>query len=342
MIGRCPGPPGPWEGWSGPVRWLTLVGIALFLAWAAGRLSEPQRWLWWETELTGAATKVNQEHLPAQRKLASAGRRAPVPDAAILAGAKDGEPFWAESAANPLRSPHIELRRRDADARYHLLLLVRAAIPETLLLDAEPSPSWTELLESPSRHRGRLLRVQGHCFGLRRMALSRSDVPGLTHCYQAFLSQGSSEPRLLVLFSELPKADLPPEPEWARFWRRDVTAAGYFLKVVRLDSPVNGESATLPVLVARTLLMPPAAEEASSAASASTWWVFVGMAGPLLLLLIGLSWRWWREDRPLLERRQRMLSRQKKADYAHFSAWAEEHPMTGLEKSGKTGAYKNN
>lgn len=325
MIGRRPVAAGPWEGWSGPVRWLTLVGIALFLVWAAGRLSEPQRWLWWETDLAGAATKADAEEAPTPRKLSSGGRRAPVPDEAILAGALDGEPFWAESAANPLRSPHIERRRRDADARYHLLLLVRAAIPETLLLDAEPSPPWTELLERPERHRGRLLRVQGHCFGLRRMPLIRSDVPGLTHCYQAFLSTGgTSEPRLLVLFTDLPDADLPPESEWARFWRRDVAAVGFFLKVVRLEAPAGGEPASLPVLVARTLLVPPATEAASGPMSASAWWIFAGMAGPLLLLLIGLSWRWRREDQPWLERRRRVESRQRAAETDHFTAWAAE------------------
>jgi hypothetical protein len=247
----------------------------------------------------------------------------------------DGEPFWAESPANPLRSPQIERRRRDADARYHLLLLVRVAIPETLLLDAEPSPPWMELLESPHRHRGRLLRVQGNCFGLRRMPLSRSDVPGLTHCYQAFLSQGMSEPRLMVLFTELPRADLPPESDWARFWRRNVAAAGYFLKVVRLEAPATGEPASLPVLVAQTLLVPPAAEVASEAAPASAWWVFVGMAGPLLVLLIGLSWQWRREDQPWLERRQRMQFRQQKAETARFTAWAKEHSISDPDFPGK-------
>jgi hypothetical protein len=301
MIGRRPTSPDPWKGWARPVRLVTLAGVALFLLWAATRLGEPRRWVWWETELGSQPTTA----APSRPTV----RRAPIPDSDLLRGALDHEPFWAESASNPLRGPAVAPRRRDTDARYHLLLLARAAVPETLIADAEPCPPVAELLGSPDRHRGRLFRVQGHLFGLRRMKLTRGDLPGRDSCFQAFLTVGTTQDRLLVLFTDLPAAALPAEEEWPRLWRRDVAAAGYFLKIVRIDHPQAGAAPVhLPVLVAQTLLLPPTEEPAAGFVT-SNLWLFALMAGPVVLILVCLAWMWRREDGPWQRRRRRLEAR---------------------------------
>lgn len=315
MIGRRPTSPGPWDGWARPVRWVTLAAVALFLLWAATRLSEPRRWIWWETELAPRSASATTPR--------PAVRRAPIPDADLLRGALDREPFWAESAGNPLRGPDVAPRRRDTDARYHLLLLARAGVPDAMIADAEPCPPVAQLLGSPDLHRGQLFRVQGHLFGLRRMKLTRSDLPGLDSCFQAFLTVGTTQDRLLVLFTDLPAAALPGEEEWPRLWRRDVAAAGYFLKVVRIDSPQAGAApAYLPVLVARTLLVSPA-EEPAEGLLMSNLWLFGLMAGPVVLIVTWLAWLWRREDGPWRGRRLKLERRRQVEDASGVAAWAQ-------------------
>ncbi|HMP01416.1 MAG TPA: hypothetical protein PKD86_03180 [Gemmatales bacterium] len=307
-----------WAGWAAPVRWATLLALLFFVAWAATQLGEPRRWAWWETALASSRPAASIPTHPA------APRRAPFPDEATLAGALDGEPFWSETARNPLRGRDFERHLRDADARYHLLLLAAAVEPGVLEQDAEPAPAWDALMAHPDRYRGRLLRFQGHLFGLRRMPLSRDDVPGLKSCFQAFLTVGASQERLCVLFPREPAdADWPPEEQWARMWRRDVGVAGYFLKVVRIDGPKPGEEPTLlPVLVARTLLWPPDAEGAAPTMHQGLW-VFGLMAAPVLVLALWLRWQWRRGDRPLRQRLADVTARRQADDARGMAAWAE-------------------
>jgi hypothetical protein len=196
-----------------------------------------------------------QEQVPFdyQSTLPAATRRAPLPDMRILDGAQDREGFLIERPGGLINDFH----RLDADARYHLMELAKAAQPEDLAADARQDIRYSVLRDKPDEYRGDVIHVEGELIWIKTFELNRQ-VPSVPFVYQGLIHAGRPDHGFLVFFLELPKS-FPPEAQWGQLYLRDVRFNGYFLKTLREENPRDRSRPwLLPVLVGKNLELAPA------------------------------------------------------------------------------------
>jgi hypothetical protein len=256
---------------------LATLGLILLLA---ARTKQPHVWAW-----VGAGAAPTPAH-ESQAPKADGPRRAPFPEEDILAGAADGEPFLVENPDLILETEKQQRARRDADARYHLLLLAKSAAPGSLQANARFDLRYSQLKHKPRSCRGEIVGIRGTVVSITPMELQR-ELPDVPVCYQAQVTVDVPDQRYWVIFTDLPPG-LPPENQWRGLYLHQVFIAGYFLKVLRMENPREPKQPLLlPVLVAKTLDLPPA--------TADTAWnevaIIFGLAA-IPVLVVGL-FAWW-------------------------------------------------
>jgi hypothetical protein len=182
-------------------------------------------------------------------------RSAPVPERHWLAGAIDREIFLDEDET----AQELDPRRRDANARYHLLALAREATLDQLANDAVSNVRYSALIEKPSDYRGQVLRIKGDLIWVRTLELKRV-TPGMDFVYQGLIVVPSTGDSYGILFTDLPE-HMPAQNLWTRLYLRDVTFDGYFLKVLRVELPADkrnpARTGHIPVLIGHSPRLPP-------------------------------------------------------------------------------------
>jgi hypothetical protein len=185
---------------------------------------------------------------------AEANRSAPRPDRQWLDGAIDREVFLDEDEFSPATDP----KRRDADARYHLLSLAKEATLAQLAADAKSNIRFTALLDKPREYRGEVVHVKGDLMWVQTFELQRP-TPGMEHVYQGLIVVPGTGQSYGILFTDLPQ-HLPPERLWKRLYLRDATFDGYFLKVLKVALPADknnpARTGIVPVLVGKSPVLP--------------------------------------------------------------------------------------
>ncbi len=223
-----------------------------------------------------------------------AGRRAPEPEASILAKAVDRDGFLFPEDEVNLRA------RGDADARYHLIELGSLARPEDLAADATANVRYADLIRDPSRYRGQVIHIEGSLRRVDRYAM-HEPPPGVKECFVGWLVAGRPDREQIycVLFTDLPPG-FPPEKDWLQHIVNGAKFDGYFLKVLRAEDAKNPRGRPVPVLVGRTVIAPPVvrAEEGANWLSLGVTAVFI--AGVFVCLVAVILYR--RGDRRVADR----------------------------------------
>ncbi len=284
------------------IRWMTLLMLLGFAYWAMHRLDRPKAWRWWG-QLTTPSGAIDAAP--------SGPRQAPFPDLDLLRKVEDGTPFGVENDRLLLPSEVNERHRIDADARYHLLFLASMAPGASLLHDARPSVTYEQLLADPAANRGEVVRFQGELLSWSKIPLKRSEIPGQSHAYQAWVILEQPQQRICYLFSELPEGwRETPVPSQELL---GVAIAGYFLKGLKVEHPQQpNQSVIVPVVVGKRLHLLPGVEAAAGGIQLP--WLFFWMALPVALLML-LAWSWYvREDRSLRQRLALVESRRHALD----------------------------
>jgi hypothetical protein len=264
------------------------------------------------------AFPLHLEHVPLPEHIVTRraeSRRAPLPDFAVLAGAVDRELFLLDHAITTEESPENrtnERKRRDADARYHLLELAHGANAADLVADARSGVRYSSLVEKPMEFRGELIRVAGDLLWIKHFELTRQ-VPGLPHAYLGVVAFGRPDQAYWILFTDLPPG-MPPEKEWSELYLRDVRFAGYFHKVLKVDHPrEKGVKLYVPVLVGKSVELSGKGEERWEFPLLAT---VSGIAAFLLLALLVVLWL-RRGDRSHAERLAAIRARSNQAPPAN-------------------------
>jgi hypothetical protein len=261
------------------LRLAVLTVTLFFIGWIISRAKNPRTWAW-ISQGESADSAAVAATAPARHE-----RTAPYPDAEVLAGAVDHQPFLVEHKDGFLTPPET---RRDADARYHLLLLAHSAKPGALEADGASGYRYTALREKPNDYRGQLVTIQGDLLWITHLELKR-DLPGLHVCYQALITANKPDQGYWCLFTDLPEG-LPPPQEWDRLYLHGVRFTGYFYKVLKADLPKDNQKAKqIPVLIGKSLVLPMAAAESWS------WldmpYILAVMAVPVAMLgVFALVW----------------------------------------------------
>jgi hypothetical protein len=282
----------------------------------------------------------DQVEPPAHRET----RRAPIPDPTILAGAYDRQRFLLD---DPLRSEEApenilnEQRRRDADARYHLLQLAHFTAAENLAADARSDVRHTALIEKPADFRGEVIHVEGELVWVQHFELKRP-IAGLEHAYSGALLTRNANERYFLLFTELPP-NFPPQKDWPRLYRSGVRFNGYFLKVLLDDHPrEKGKFVLHPVLVGKTIDWPSSAEESG--------WSFpigptLGVIGAVIVLVLVVGYFYRKSDQSHAERlaavRHRVRAAANKSQTAEDSEPFEPPLRSEPERTQRNGASRS-
>ena len=294
------------------------------------------------------AGPLHLEHVPlpdqvepeAPRKI----RQTPIPDPTILAGAYDRQRFLLD---DPLRSEEApenilnEQRRRDADARYHLLQLAHFTTAGNLAADVRRDVRHTALIEKPADFRGEVIHVEGELVWVQHFELKRP-IAGLEHAYSGALLTRNANERYFLLFTELPP-NFPPQKDWPRLYRSGVRFNGYFLKVLLDDHPrEKGKFVLHPVLVGKTLDWPSTAEEAG--------WSFpigptLGLIGGLIVVVLVVGYFYRKGDQAhalrLAAVRQRVRAAAGKSQSAEDSEPFEPPLRSDSGRSQRNGASRS-
>ncbi len=284
------------------IRWVTLLMLFGFTVWAMMQLGQPKSWRWWST-LTPTEQTVPTSSQP---------RLAPFPDQAILAKLVDRTLFGVENNQLLLPNQRNEQNRHDADARYHLLLLASMSQSSWLEQDARTHVDHDQLMQQPGSFRGALLRFQGELISWSKIPLKRTEIPGQTYAYQAWIVLAQPHQRICFLFSELPKG-WPDEvkPMHVRQESVGVTISGYFLKLLRVENPLQPEQpVNVPVLVGKGLKLMPIYNDRES--DMRLLWLFLGMAFPVFLLL-SCAWFWYGKTDASLRKRLCLVKERRQA-----------------------------
>lgn len=181
-------------------------------------------------------------------------RSAPTPERHWVTGAIDHEVFLDEDETSQALDP----KRRDADARYHLLALAKEATLQQLAADARSDIRYSALVSKPRDYRGAIVRVKGDLMWVQTFELQRP-TPGMEFVYQGLMVVPSTGQSYGILFTDLPE-HMPPERLWARLYLRNVTFDGYFLKVLKVQLPADRNNPArigyIPVLVGKSPIIP--------------------------------------------------------------------------------------
>jgi len=181
-------------------------------------------------------------------------RSAPTPERNWITGAIDHEVFLDEDDTSQALDP----KRRDADARYHLLALAKEATLQQLAADARSDIRHSALLSKPRDYRGAIVRVKGDLLWVQTFELQRP-TPGMEFVYQGLMVVPGTGQSYGILFTDLPE-HMPPERLWSRLYLRNVTFDGYFLKVLKVQIPasrnVPARIGYIPVLVGKSPIIP--------------------------------------------------------------------------------------
>jgi hypothetical protein len=194
--------------------------------------------------------------LPAERQTGPIppNRSAPTPDWRWVSGAIDHEVFLDEDET----SQELDPKRRDADARYHLLALAKEATLEQLAADAQ-EVRHSALMAKPREHRGKIVHIRGDLLWVQTFELLRP-TPGMEFVYQGLIVHPGTGHSYGILFTDLPE-HLPPQRLWGRLYLRNVTFDGYFLKVLKVHLPADRKNPArigyIPVLVGKSPVIPP-------------------------------------------------------------------------------------
>ncbi|MCS6976116.1 MAG: hypothetical protein NZM31_03770 [Gemmatales bacterium] len=179
---------------------------------------------------------------------------APTPEWRWVSGAIDHEVFLEEDET----SQELDPKRRDADARYHLISLAKEATLEQLAADAQRNVRFSALMTKPREYRGRIIRIHGDLIWVQTFELVRP-TPGLEFIYQGLIVDPKTGYSYGILFTDLPP-HLPPQRLWNRLYLRDVTFDGYFLKVLKVQLPPDrnnpARTGYVPVLVGKSPIIP--------------------------------------------------------------------------------------
>lgn len=204
----------------------------------------------------GVMAVLAEEFVPlseAEPRLAP-NRTAPTPEWRWVSGAIDHEVFLEEDET----SQELDPKRRDADARYHLLALAKEATVEQLAADALRDVRFSALMSKPREYRGKIVHVRGDLMWIQTFELLRP-TPGMEFVYQGLIVDPRTGHSYGILFTDLPQ-HLPPERLWGRLYLRDVTFDGYFLKVLKVQLPPDKKNPArtgyIPVLVGKSPIIP--------------------------------------------------------------------------------------
>lgn len=237
-----------------------------------------------------------------------ANKLAPVPDREWLQGALDREVFLDEDEHAQATDP----KRRDADARYHLLSLAKEATREQLAADGKANVRFSALVDKPRDYRGEVIHIKGDLLWVQTFELQRP-TPGMEYVYQGLIVVPGTGQSYGILFTDLPE-HMPVERLWKRLYLRDVTFDGYFLKVLKVALPADknnpARTGFIPVLVGRSPVLPTPPPQFDVIGTLTTIGVILAVA--LVLGTIAL-WLYRRSERRYLakmaEVRARALSR---------------------------------
>jgi hypothetical protein len=307
---RRPSPKGTGVGYA-PRTWGRLVGLLIMvvlIVFLAVRVRSPRGWSWLAAGKPGNESGTTTSLKPPQE------RQSIDPDREKLQGAADREPFLLENKDFLVRDERWQRQRKDADARYELLLYAKESKPGSLFADARSGVGFTDLLDRPDAFRGEILFVRGDLLWVTPMEMKRSGI-GMTKCYQGLITVDHPERAYWILFTELP-------PELAAYANGSllnlphVEFAGYFYKVLATDPlPGRKEPRYLPVLVGQSLKLPPTASPTDDLTVLLG--IFLTAAMPILLIGIGAWWLYRRTDGGLqakmAEVRQRVEARNAEA-----------------------------
>jgi len=191
---------------------------------------------------------------PEQERRLPANPTAPTPEWRWVSGAIDHEVFLEEDET----SQELDPKRRDADARYHLIALAKEATLEQLAADAQRNVRFSALMTKPREFRGRIIRIQGDLMWVQTFELLRP-TPGMEFIYQGLIVDPKTGHSYGILFTDLPQ-HMPAERLWNRLYLRDVTFDGYFLKVLKVQLPPDrnnpARTGYVPVLVGKSPVIP--------------------------------------------------------------------------------------
>ena len=289
-------------------RFAVLIVMAVLLVLFAIRVRNPGGWAWLASDRGKAATA------PDERK--SRERRSIDPDKEKLRGAADREPFLLENPNALLRDERWQKQRRDADARYELLLYAKETPAGSLEHDARHDVVIADLLDQPQKYRGEVLHIRGDLLWVRKMELNRPGL-GITECYQALLTVQGPDKAFWVLFTKpLPTAALSSAGN--TIYIPNVEFAGYFYKLLAVEPlPGHKEPRILPVLVGSELVLPGASTPGDDLSILGA--IFLAAALPVALIVVLACWLYRGHNRRLREKLAAVKLRVEARSAAHVA-----------------------